>query len=413
MKKPSPQKFIFVLPEGFSLGGVSTWSAKMIRQIAGHDLPASLIRHTELEDAFIDKSLESLNSARVIRCPGVSPWWASIDDVFSYIPAYNSALPGTIIPNYSFSTYAACALLSLTNSHNMRIIGLAHCDEDIYYETLQRYESIIHIFVAVSTEIEVKLKNLMPHRESDIFMRSCPVDSPTQLSRSYSTSSEPINLMYGGRLVNTQKRVYDLVNLVRILEKEKTNFHLSIVGTGSDEDWLKKEFDSLYDSSTSQRVTFEGSVNHNQMSDYWKANDVCILVSEFEGSSISMLEAMSQGCVPIVTKVSGTNAVICHGENGFVVPVGDMSKMACIIQSLSQDKKQLQQIGTEAHNFVSRNEIFSFENYFEWFLHLNELAWEKSPRLWNPSQTLFPEKQQQPPVSLPRRVLNRLCRFLL
>jgi glycosyltransferase involved in cell wall biosynthesis len=340
------QKCIFILPWGFSLGGVSTWSSKMTKQIISRNLKAISIRHTEREDTPIDESL--MSGTTVIKCPGKSAWFVEIDDLISYIPTYYDALPGTFIPNYSFDTYATCALLSLTESRNMRVIGFAHSDEDIYYEVLQHYEPLIHIFVAVSKEISAKLKELMPHREHDIVTRCCPIDVPQKLVRDYTSSSVPIRLMYGGRLESYQKRVYDLVNLVKILEKDRVDFHLCIVGSGTEEKYLRKEFGSLYNSSNYQnRVTFEGNVPHRQMPDYWKSSDICILVSEFEGTSISMLEAMSQGCIPIVTNVSGTNAIISDGVNGFTVPIGDMKKMAQIIKSLSQYRDQLQKVGTE------------------------------------------------------------------
>jgi glycosyltransferase involved in cell wall biosynthesis len=410
-----PQKCIFVLPWGFALGGVSTWSSKMTKQIISHDSNAILIRHTEREDTPIDDSL--MSETLVVRCPGKSAWFVEIEDLISYIPTYYGALPGTFIPNYSFDTYATCALLSLTESRNMRVIGFAHSDEDIYYEVLQHYEPIIHIFVAVSKEIASKLKVLMPHRKHDIVTRCYPIDIPQKLDRNYSLSSAPIRLMYGGRLENYQKRVYDLVNLVKFLEQDSVDFHLSIVGSGTEENYLRKEFASLYNSSNFQnRVTFEGNVPHHQMQDYWKSSDICILVSDFEGTSISMLEAMSQGCIPIVTDVSGTNAIICDGVNGFTVPIGDMNKMAHIIKSLSQCRDQLQKIGTESYHTVLSNENFSFESYVKWFLQMNELVWDSPPRQWSIDRLLLPSKQlPEPPFKdiislLYKKIARKLIR---
>jgi len=58
-----------------------------------------------------------------------------------------------------------------------------------------------------------------------------------------------------------------------------------------------------------------------QVQKLWQTADVCVLVSEYEGTSVSMLEAMAAGCVPVVTKVSGTADVIQPGINGFTGPV--------------------------------------------------------------------------------------------
>jgi len=399
-------KCIFILPQGLMLGGVSTWSIKMARCLTEHGLSSIVIRHADDIAAVDDSFVPELQTIKVVKCPGKSPWLSSVEDLVLYLPTYHSALPGTFVPNLTFDTYATCALLTLTESCHMRVIGFGHSDEDFFYELLQYYEPIIHIFVAVSEDIAIKLKNLIPHRKDDVVIRPCGVDISTQLVRDYSLLSEPIQLMYGGRIVNKQKRVYDLLLLVKMLEKKEVSFHLKIVGSGNDEAWLRKQFDVQCPSST-HKITFEGVVPHNQMPNHWKAADICVMVSDFEGTSVSMLEAMAQGCVPVVTSVSGIAKVIEDGANGFTVPIGDMEKMADLIQMLASDRNKLKQVGMKAHQTVLHE--FSFDEYLKWFLNLNEQVWRKSARPWPTERSLLPVKS---PPSLYERALKKARKML-
>ncbi len=52
--------------------------------------------------------------------------------------------------------------------------------------------------------------------------------------------------------------------------------------------------------------------------DYLSASDFFILSSSYEGLPLSLLEAMSMGCIPISTPVGGVPDVIKDGENGFL-----------------------------------------------------------------------------------------------
>lgn len=406
----SPYKSIFVLPRGPELGGITTWSIRMAKCLEAIDESAVLIRHREMTGVrHDDTSLEGLS---VVACPGKAAWGVTLNDIVSYIPTYHSSLPGMLVPNWTFGTYAICALLSLTASESMRVLGMAHSDENIYYEWLSYYEPIIHTFVAVSDEIAATLKAMMPHRVEDILIRPCSIiETPVNLFRDYSTHEMPIRLMYAGRIQNQQKRIYDLLILVKILKRRQLPFCLDIFGSGSDEQWLRQQFNKLLGSEHCQKVTFKGTVPHVEMARYWQKADVCVLVSDFEGTSISMLEAMSHGCVPVVTNVSGTKAVIHDGVNGLTVPVGSINTMADKIEGLIRDRQKLKQMGRAA--YVSVADKFSANSYIDWFLKTKQAIWDKPSRKWPLGRALLPDKfQPKPPPTLFERAVNKNIRMM-
>ncbi|MEO0869477.1 MAG: glycosyltransferase, partial [Cyanobacteria bacterium J06642_11] len=265
-------------------------------------------------------------------------------------------------------------------------------------------------FVAISSLTATNLKTLIPHRTHDILVRPCSViDKPPVLSRQYSQANEPIRLMYAGRIQNQQKRIYDLLILARILKQRQLSFCLDFFGGGSEKDWLQKQFEKMILPGDFATVRFYDCVPHEDMMLHWRNSDICVLVSDFEGTSISMLEAMSCGCIPIVTKVSGTKAVIREGINGFTVPIGAMEVMADKIEALMQDRLKLQQTGQAAYDSVA--DRFSFDSYLEWFDQIRREIWQKSPRQWSLGRTILPDRfQPPPPPTLLQRVKNKIAR---
>ena len=61
-----------------------------------------------------------------------------------------------------------------------------------------------------------------------------------------------------------------------------------------------------------------------ELIDFLNEQDIYLNFSEYEGTSLTMLEAMASGCVPVVTDVSGVSDFIEDGVNGLVSDIGDL-----------------------------------------------------------------------------------------
>jgi glycosyltransferase involved in cell wall biosynthesis len=184
--------------------------------------------------------------------------------------------------------------------------------------------------------------------------------------------------VYAGRLAQEQKRVLDLVPLVRGLAALDIEFDLLVAGDGAARIELKRRLARLSLPSRS-RVRFAGAVPHGRMDSIWATADVCILLSDFEGTSLAMLEAMAAGCVPVVTDVSGARMLVASGVNGFTVPVGATEEMARVIGALARSRAKLPILGAHAHRSAA---TCSSETYAEWFCSLLARTWAEPPRVW-------------------------------
>ena len=371
---PAQKRVTFALPSGMTIGGVATWSIEMARRLDGLNQAVTLVRYPDTIAGF-DVHLPPGIGPKYCACP-VVPTKANL---LQSIPAYLDLMPAVVIPNYHVAPYAACTCLSINDAEHLRVIGVCHADQPYYYALLKYYEPIIHAFVAVSHEIAEKLKFVVPHRKDDIFIRPCGVDAPELLQRDYAERGAPLRLTYAGRLAEVQKRIMDLVKLARSLAELNVDFELRIIGDGPEEEDLKKSI-MMLDPSIRDRIIFAGSFSPDKMRAQWHNSDVVVLVSEYEGTSISMMEGMAHGCVPVVTDVSGTGDLITDGVNGYLVRVGDMEGMAQRIKDLDVERERLHEMGKESHARVLAQ--CSYDKYVPDFLDLVNKTWDMPPRQW-------------------------------
>lgn len=181
----------------------------------------------------------------------------------------------------------------------------------------------------------------------------CPFRCPKELDRKYSEYGTPIRIGWAGRIVKSyekdEKRLDYLLNVCKNLKNRGVLFVLSIAGDGEGLERFKNDAINL---GVSENITFMGRLNSDEMMDFWQQQDICVLTSDSEGRSISLLEGMGCGTVPVVTDVSGVREEVTCGYNGFYVPVGNMDKMEERIVFLYENRDSLPIWGKRSRDIV-------------------------------------------------------------
>src|SRR6185503_8798510 len=77
------------------------------------------------------------------------------------------------------------------------------------------------------------------------------------------------------------------------------------------------------DPSLRERVTLLGRVPHERVEVLMRAADLFVLGSHREGSSFSLIEALTTGLTPVVTDIASLRALTGHGAVGELWPCGD------------------------------------------------------------------------------------------
>src|SRR5262249_5189777 len=159
-----------------------------------------------------------------------------------------------------------------------------------YYRPLSWYEPLISQFIGVSPECATNIQNRLPFRASDVATLPYGIPVPRTIRRDYQTN--PVRIVYAGRVTQLQKRVMDFVPLVEFLSTLGVRFEFDVVGDGDCLEPLRK---SMQAACPGASVRFLGRRGYDEMSGIWTAHDVFVQTSDFEGTSISLLEAMAHG----------------------------------------------------------------------------------------------------------------------
>lgn len=149
-----------------------------------------------------------------------------------------------------------------------------------------------------------------------------------------------------------------------------------IVGDGQLTVKLKHMVNEL---GTQEYVKFLGRVSHEEATTYLNAADVNVSMSLSDGTSASLLEAMSLGVPSIVTSIPGNMEWIKDGWNGYLVPVGDSRQLADKVVLLLKDEKLRKQVVEKACETISEQVNWSANSKA---LHnlISKLAKEKHAR---------------------------------
>jgi glycosyltransferase involved in cell wall biosynthesis len=162
--------------------------------------------------------------------------------------------------------------------------------------------------------------------------------------------------------LNAQKDFLTLLRAFREVRNEMDS-RLVIVGDGELRGEITK---SAQDLGIGEHVVITGF--QNNPFGYFKAADVFVLSSFFEGFGNVIVEAMALG-VPVVATdcPSGPREIMRNGINGFLVPMQDHHAMAESILRLLQNDNLRYEVAVKGRE---RAECFKVENMIESFKRL-------------------------------------------
>jgi len=143
-------------------------------------------------------------------------------------------------------------------------------------------------------------------------------------------------------------RLISLKNIDKIIRASlKMNVSVAVVGSGPEEYRLKALAISL-----GAKVTFFGQLDKNEVNKILLRSKIYLNLSDHEGLSFSLLEAMSSGLPSIVSNIQGNTNVITNGLDGIVVDVKDENQLINAIKTLIASKSTRLEYGLAAKSKV-------------------------------------------------------------
>jgi len=151
---------------------------------------------------------------------------------------------------------------------------------------------------------------------------------------------------------------FDLISVCRLVKwknldklitaNSMSKTRLVIVGSGPEEKSLKKLASDL-----NSNVIFAGQLSEQEVINYLFRSKVFVLISDYEGLSFSLLQAMACGLPSIVSNIKGNLDVISGNIDGIVVDLNKPSSLIDAVNSLLQSPAEIKRLGARAREKVS------------------------------------------------------------
>jgi glycosyltransferase involved in cell wall biosynthesis len=328
-----PRRLVIWHSEGTAISGLLSWMWRLKKS-----LPA----------AGIELTLASLELApfRFTQvCPPESFYDVRIRQPREWAAFLKTHQSAVHLINHAYEYVDLIEQLRPELLARLSLVGICHTDQDYYYHHLQRLDPKLAGIIAVSPRCRDNLERLLPHRRGAIPVLpdwDMPVE-PAPLPRTIDPA-RPLRILFNGRLLHLQKRVLDLPEISRRLAEAGVPAQLTIAGDGPDLPRLREAFGQgrhIPHRLLGPRAPWE-------MAPLLAEHDIFLQVSEFEGASVSLMEAMVAGLVPVVTGTKSGTELLDPGRNALVCPVGDVAAIAARLGELAADRARLPQLAGAA-----------------------------------------------------------------
>lgn len=294
------------------VGGPFSWLQRLLPALRQHGIEARCLILLHYGDT--GPTLEAFRSEG-IACESITGHERTIDRVRWLLERLRENPPDIFVPNLPVAAYFASAWV---RSAGIPTIGILHSD-DPFYRALQdafvfgRKKFQLSGLACVSRELESQVISRCP-QATRVWRIPYGVSVPNQ---SVARSPNVLRLAYVGRLAEEQKRISEVTRALCRATREIPGSTAVLYGDGPDRQsvegilaaegkWLPVHLGGLIPSECIQEMLMEC--------------DVLVLLSDYEGLPIALMEAMACGCVPVCMRMrSGIPELVEDGVSGLLV----------------------------------------------------------------------------------------------
>jgi glycosyltransferase involved in cell wall biosynthesis len=184
-----------------------------------------------------------------------------------------------------------------------------------------------------------------PARITRITPGADPAFGSAAAGRTYESARR---LLFAGTWL-PRKGTHELAAAFTSLVERGIDLQLDVLGAGvPDRDVLR-----LFSPAAAARVSIVGSGDESLMARAMAASDLFVLPSLFEGTPLTLVEAMWSGLPIVTTRTAGMQDVITHERTGLLVPPADAVALAEAIARLVGDWQLRRSLGALSHNIAS------------------------------------------------------------
>lgn len=302
-------KVTFVAYTPNFIGGPNIWIQRITKALQAYKIESRVIFFM-----FKDEPCEIINGLKSKNIKFSTILWQKYteENVINLLNELKKDPPDVFVPNLSVPAYFAT---KWTKKAGIPSIGINRSDDFFHNELMDTFldgieDYRVDALVCKSEFLTTKYKTRL-----SIGQRILQCASGTYLPKDVvNKPNSTMKLSYFGRLEQKQKRVFDTIDAVKRVIDKTQGVEFYVYG----KDATNGEAISLINSLGG--INYKGAVSEQMIQPEMLKHHVFILLSEYEGLSTALIEAMACGLVPVCTKVqSGTVEVVEHNVNGLLV----------------------------------------------------------------------------------------------
>lgn len=241
--------------------------------------------------------------------------------------------PHVFVPNYSVPGHFAARFLREAGAAT---IGVLHSDDPYYHDILDmfvngpaawRLSGLVGVSQFLANLVRRELKADVPYLDAPY---GAPVPSSTARH-----NAETFRLIYCGRLVERQKRVRRVAEAMVAAANTVSGCEGVFYGDGPERVSLTSY---LTQACPAGQIRLGGVLEPDAIQDQMLMAQAFVLLSDFEGLSIALMEAMASGLVPVISRMrSGSDDLVIDGVNGYVVDPDDKEAFVRVVRAMAMD----------------------------------------------------------------------------
>ncbi len=215
--------------------------------------------------------------------------------------------------------------------------------------------------VGVSESVCLAFKKLIPDQDFQYIPPLIPFE---QSSKSKDEAKEKLGFLNAEKIllfVGSLKAMKNPDKVVAAFLKlgpawlEEYNVRLVMAGGGEMEAALR---DKIKGDGLGKYIRIVGLISRENIPDYYRAADIYIISSDYEGTSLSLLEAMYNKLVIIASNAPGINQMLTHEGNALLYETGNAGQMADNIRRVFSDRQLAE--GLADRVFADFNRKYSY-----------------------------------------------------
>ncbi|MEO8614564.1 MAG: glycosyltransferase family 4 protein [Luteolibacter sp.] len=326
------------------ISGVTSWLQGLLHGLRGRNEPVSLHLHHFGDDPTEGNLYQAARIDGVIVSGTHLPATSRLG-VIDTLRFLNREKPDVFLPQALPAPHFAA---KLAGHQGLPWIFTLHSDDPEYWALAEGSAPARHegVWVAVSERIALEARERFPH--ADVRIIPYGVEIPEQMSE---WNEDRFRVVYSGRMVEDQKRISKVLDVFLAACGQSPLMDFVFLGDGAERTKLEER---VRREGMAGRIRFAGRLDAEGVRRELLEAQALLLMSDFEGLPIAVLEAMACGVVPVARNIrSGIPEVVYHGQTGILVE-DDVVAAADALTTLAGDKSGWLRMSAASRSLITR-----------------------------------------------------------